>query len=120
MTEPASRRISRSVRYARDRTFTWPILDRDQARAPRAWVCACRPPTSCGNQTRCELLTLMYVHEPHARSWPTSGIHPCGQCATRARYPVHHSHNCEPMTAVADRKVTALRGDAITLGDAVD
>jgi integrase len=42
-------------------------------------------------------------------------------CATRARYPVHRSRaGRPPVSAAAERKITALRGDGVTLAEAAD
>jgi integrase len=42
-------------------------------------------------------------------------IRPAVRCATRARYPVHDPCGGRPVTAAAERKITALRGNAVTL-----
>lgn len=47
-------------------------------------------------------------------------IRPQGRCATRARYPVHRTRRRQPVTAAAGRKITALRGDGVTLVEAAD
>jgi hypothetical protein len=81
------------------------------------------PPADASEGTAAMYVITSYyrVHERSPASTELA-IHPCGRCATPARYPVHRAGRCpRPVAGVsAAPKVAALHGGGVSLAAAAD